>query len=68
MKKTILLACMGAVVALGLAGCNDKESELEKTIKEGTETSKKMAGTDRPIPRIQIEPDSPQQQKKDGGK
>lgn len=67
MKKTILLACMGAVVALGLAGCNDKESELEKTIKEGTETSKKMGGGNRPIPVPQIEPDAPQP-KKAGGK
>ena len=67
MKKTILLACMGAVVALGLTGCNDKESELEKTIKEGTETSKKMGGGNRPIPVPQIEPDKPQP-KKNGGK
>lgn len=67
MKKTILMACIGAVVALSLAGCNNKESELDKTIKEGTETSKKMAGTDRPIPVPIIEPDSPKP-KKNGGK
>ncbi|ARV21026.1 hypothetical protein AEP_04112 (plasmid) [Curvibacter sp. AEP1-3] len=68
MKKTILMACIGAVVALSLAGCNDKESELDKTIKEGTETSQKMAGKDRPIPRIVIAPDNTPQPKKDGGK
>ncbi len=67
MKKTILLACMAAMAALSLAGCNDKESELEKAIKEGTETSKQMAGTNRPIPVPNLEPDAPQP-KKNGGK
>ena len=66
MKKTILLACMAALAALTLTGCNDKESELEKVIKEGTETSKKMAGTNRPIPVPNLETDAPPPKKKEG--
>lgn len=45
-------------MVLSLAGCNEEEKELNKTIKDGTETSQKMAGTNRPIPRIVIAPDS----------
>jgi hypothetical protein len=68
MKNIIVMGCISAALALSLTGCNDKESELDKTIKEGTETSQKMAGKDRPIPRIVIAPDSAPQPKKEGGK
>lgn len=68
MKNIIVMGCISAALALALTGCNDKESELDKTIKEGTETSQKMAGKDRPIPRIVIAPDNTPQPKKEGGK
>ena len=64
MKTIIFMGGISVALALSLTGCNDKESELQKTIKEGTETSQKMAGKDRPIPRLVIAPDNAPQAKK----
>jgi hypothetical protein len=66
MKKIMLMGCFSAAFAVCLVGCNN-ESNLDKTIKEGTETSKNMAGKDRPIPRVVIQPDTPPT-KTEGGK
>ena len=66
MKKTITLASVSIAMMLLLTACNDKESELDKAIKEGTETSKQMAGTNRPIPVPDLGPDKPQPNKKGG--
>lgn len=64
MKKNTMLLVIGVVLAIFLTGC-DKESELEKTMREGAETSKQMAGTNRPIPVPNLEPDNPQPKRKE---
>lgn len=64
MKKNTMLFVIGVVLAIFLTGC-DKESEIEKTMREGAETSKQMAGTNRPIPVPNLEPDNPQPKRKE---
>lgn len=59
-----MLLVIGVVFAIFLTGC-DKESELEKTMREGVETSKQMAGTNRPIPVPNLEPDNIQPKRKE---
>ncbi len=63
MKNMIVLTFIGAALTLSACG----KSDLEKKLEEGTETSKQMAGTNRPIPVPNLEPDAPQP-KKNGSK
>ena len=63
MKKMIVLTSIGAALVLSACG----KSDLEKKLEEGTETSKQMAGTNRPIPVPNLEPEA-SQPKKNGGK
>ena len=64
MKKNTMLIALSVVLTAFLMGC-DKESELEKTMREGAETSKQMAGTNRPIPVPNLEPDNPKPKRKE---
>jgi hypothetical protein len=64
MKKNTMLISIGVALTDYLNGC-DKERELEKTMREGAETSKQMAGTNRPIPVPNLEPDNPQPKRKE---
>ena len=64
MKKNTMLIALGVALTVFLIGC-DKESELEKTMREGAEASKQMAGTNRPIPVPNLEPDNPKPKRKE---
>lgn len=63
MKMMIVLASIGAALVLSACG----KSDLEKKLEEGTETSKKMGGDVRKVPRVIVAPDTPDKNK-EGGK
>lgn len=66
MKNKILLAFIGAMLAISLTGCNDKENDLNKAIKEGTEINRITSGVGQEVPRVVLTPDSPKSQKEGG--
>lgn len=67
MKNMIVMAFFGAAMILSLSGCN-KESEMDKAIKESKEMSRKTSGIDQEVPRAILTPDKPKNQPDDGGK
>ncbi|OAI16606.1 hypothetical protein A1507_11730 [Methylomonas koyamae] len=56
--KNIMIPLAALGIALALSGC-----DLVDEYREGTELSKKAAGTNRKIPRVTITPDTPTEQK-----
>jgi hypothetical protein len=54
--KALVIGFSCAALLISLTGCDDNAKDLAKMAKEGTETSQKMAGKNRPIPRIEIAP------------
>jgi outer membrane murein-binding lipoprotein Lpp len=62
MEKMIVTASIIVALVLSLAGCKDKESEMDKAIKESKEMSHKTSGLDQEIPRVVFKPNSPKPQ------
>lgn len=67
MKKNTVLIAISAVLALSLIGCDDKDSEVEKAIKDSNEVSQRTSGKDQKLPRLNVEFER-NKSKKEGGK
>lgn len=55
MKKNTVLIAISAVLALSLTGCDDKDTEIAKAIKDSKEVSQKTSGKDQKLPRLNVE-------------
>lgn len=68
MKKILLLILVSSVLGVSLAGCDDKDSEIEKIIKESKDINHQTSGLDREVPRVKLAPDSEKQKQEKGDK